>query len=81
MRALADTVGPVVEDNNPFGVVAVGFGRIVDDERQVQAVVVLEADMRVCSVGARIRDREPIGEVLVCADVGVRGLGAIHVVA
>ena len=81
-RVRADTIGPVVKDQHPLGVVVARLGGVVDDERGVQAVVELQAVVRVEPVGAGIGDdeveREPgTGGGLRCGDPW----DAVHVVA
>lgn len=59
----SDAVGPVVEHQHPLGVIAAGFGRVVDDQRRVQAAIDLHATVRMEEVGARVRRREGVGVV------------------
>ena len=81
VRCLADAVGPVVEHDDPFGIVGAGLGRIVHDHRQIQPVVGVKAGVWVGPVGARMSEGEPVGEVGAGADVRAGGFGAVHVVA
>lgn len=53
---LADAVGPVVEDDDPFGVVVALLGGIVDDHWQVKPVIGFQTDVGVCPVGAGMRE-------------------------
>lgn len=75
----ADTVGPVVEGDDPFVVVAAGFGGVVDDQRLVQAAVDLHPGVGVEEVGSRVGGDELVGE----AAAGLDGLlgDAGHTVA
>lgn len=82
VRGGGDAVEPVVEDQHPFVVPRHLLVRVVDDERTVEAVVQLRADVGVEPVGARMR-----GDELVC-ELSARGDGglgyrrdSIHVVA
>ena len=58
----AGAVDPVVQDDDPFRVVVAGLGRVVDDQRPVQAAVELHPGVRVIEVRARIRGGELVGE-------------------
>ena len=59
-----------------------GLGRVLHDQRPVQPPVELDADMRVIPVGARLGDREPVGELAAGRDGCLGHAGyAIHVVA
>ena len=46
LGCFADAVGPVVEHDDPFGVVAARLFRVVDDHRQIQPVVGVQAGVR-----------------------------------
>jgi len=54
VRGASGAVQPVVQDHDPFGVVAARFGRVVDDQGCVQAAVELHSHVRVEEVGAGI---------------------------
>lgn len=43
----------VIEHDDPFGVVTAGIGRVVDDDRHIQAVVGVQPGVRMRPVGAR----------------------------
>jgi hypothetical protein len=55
LGCFADAVGPIVEHDDPLGVVAARLFRVVDDHRQIQAVVGVKPSMRVCPVRAGVR--------------------------
>ena len=77
----ARTVDPVVQDHGPFLVVRSGLGRVLHDQRGVQAPVQLDAGVRVEPVGARILGDEPIRERLPGFDGRLRDVGgSVHVV-
>ena len=59
----AGAIDPVVEDEDPLGVVTAGVAGVVDDHRGVQPAVELDPDVGVKEVGARIRSGELVHEL------------------
>ena len=55
LRTRADSIRPVVENHDPFGVVVDGLAGVVDDDGEIQAVVGVETDMRVSPIRSRMR--------------------------
>ena len=63
--ALAGAVDPVVQHDDPLGVIVPGLARIVDDEHTVEASVELDPRVRMVKKGGH---GEVIGEPAVGAD-------------
>ena len=82
VRGVTRAVDPVVEDHGPVVVPVGRLGRVLHDQRPVQAPVELDADVGVVPVRAGLGDREPVSELPAGRD---RLLGharhAVHVVA
>ncbi|SIM92228.1 Uncharacterised protein [Mycobacteroides abscessus subsp. abscessus] len=77
-----DAVEPVVQDDDPLLVVVALLVRVVDDQRGVQAAVLLDADVRVEPVGPGVREHELVGERAAWLDRLLRQVRhAVHVVA
>lgn len=77
-----DSVDPVVQDHHPLLVVREGLLRVLDDERGVQAAVLLDARVRVEPVRPRVRDGEPVREGPARRDVPLgQARDPVHVVA
>ena len=82
VRGVARAVDPVIEHHGPVVIPVGGLGRILHDQRPVQAPVQLDADVRVVPVGAGFGDRERIGELPAGRDRRLRhARHAVHVVA
>ena len=79
---VAGAVDPVIEHHGPVVVIVGRLGRVLHDQRPVQAPVQLDADVRVVPVRARLGDRERIGQLPAGRDRRLRHAGhAVHVVA
>ena len=63
IRGVTRAVDPVIQDHGPVMVVVGGLGRVLHDQRPVQAPVELDADVGVVPVRAGLGDREPVGEL------------------
>ena len=81
LGAAADSGGPVIEHDDPLGVIPTGLGGVVDDDRYIHAEVGVQAGVRVGPVGARVGRAEAVGEARPGIDVRGGRRGAIHVVA
>ena len=79
---VAGAVDPVVQDDSPLLIIRRWLGRVLHDQRSVQAPVELHAGVRVVPVGSGIGRGEPVGEGSAGRDGCLGHCGhAVHVVA